>query len=64
MLLGSLLIVIGLAAELAELRTLRHWFDWGWPKRNDPEGVFWVRVIGGRVFVILGLVAIVGDLLR
>jgi hypothetical protein len=62
-LLGILMVVVGLAAELGE-GSFRHWFDWGWPKRNDPKGEFWIRVLGGRIFVVLGLVVIVTAFIR
>lgn len=55
---GTLLVLVGVASE-AVLGSFAHFFDWGWPRQRYPRGGNHVRVIGGRILLLVGLAVIV-----
>lgn len=57
-----LLIVFGVASELV-LGSFSRFFDWRWPKQKYPTGGTHVKVIGGRLYLLIGVVLLVGSVL-
>jgi hypothetical protein len=54
---GALMCALGAGIEL-QMGSFRHWWDWGWPRRQNPFVGVWGKVIGARISLAVGLVAI------
>lgn len=54
---GVLMSLLGVGIEL-QMGSFRHWWDWGWPRREHPFVGVWGKVIGARISLILGIAAI------
>lgn len=57
-----LLIAFGMASELV-LGSFSRFFDWRWPKQKYPTGGTHVKVLGGRVALLIGAVLLIGSAL-
>ena len=58
--LGALWMAFGVATELV-LGSFRHLFDLRWARKRYPIGGNWVAVLGGRLFLLVGVLLVVGS---
>lgn len=62
-LVGAVLLIACGAFSEVVLGSFSHFFDWRWPKKRHPIGGTHVKVIGGRIFIIVGLMLLVGSVI-
>jgi hypothetical protein len=61
--LGIAFVAAGVAEEWL-MGSFRHWFDWSWPRRAQPVGGEWVKILCGRLFLVVGAVLLAVGLLE